>query len=147
MEEVRTEHNFTFGGVSDAARSWFKFDLFAVNRWMVVLTVITVVASIGVYVWADQAAVTDTGVVKAKVETISDAKLGEHIKTARSTKETFYGVLQPTWNQLNEDQQKELLQNAWAYAKNKGFRRVLLLNDRGRTIGFADDAQSTITNQ
>lgn len=147
VEEVRTEHNFTFGGVSDAARSWFKFDLFAVNRWMVVLTVITVVASIGVYVWADQAAVTDTGVVKAKVETISDAKLGEHIKTARSTKETFYGVLQPTWNQLNEDQQKELLQNAWAYAKNKGFRRVLLLNDRGRTIGFADDAQSTITNQ
>src|SRR5690606_3507415 len=73
VESTGVEHTFTFGGVTDAARSWFKFDIFAVNRWMVVLTVIAIVASVGMYIWADQAVESDMGVVKAKVETISDA--------------------------------------------------------------------------
>lgn len=145
VEEHGTEHNFTFGGVSDAARSWFKFDLFAVNRWMVVLTVIAIVGSIGVYVWSEQAAETGGDVQKAKVESISDAKLNQYVKTARSTTETFYGVMQPSWNELDDKQQEELLNNAWLYAKDRGFRRILLLNDRGKTVGFAADGQSMIS--
>lgn len=145
VEEIGTEHTFTFGGVSDAARSWFKFDLFAVNRWMIVLTVITVLASIGVYVWSEQAVESGGEVQKAKVEAISDAKLNQHIKTARSTTETFYSVMQPSWDQMDENEQQELLQNAWLYAKNKGFRRILLLNERGKTVGFASEGQSMIS--
>jgi hypothetical protein len=146
VEDVDAEHTFTFGGVTDAARSWFKFDIFAVNRWMVVLTVVAIAASIGVYVWADQAAEGDTGVVKAKVETISDAKLSPYVKTARSTTETLYGVMQPSWNELDDKQKEELLQTAWSYAKDRGFRRILLLNEKGKTVGFAAEGKSLVSN-
>ena len=145
VEITAYEPEFTFGGVAESARSWFKFDLYAVNRWMVVLTVLSIVASIGMYIWSEQKAETNNGVVKADVVKIDDAKLNEHIIAARSTTETFYGVMRPSWDALDDKAQQEFLQNAWTFAKNKGFTRVLLLNEKGKTVGYADKEDSKVS--
>ena len=144
IEITEYEPDFTFGSVAESAKSWFKFDLYAVNRWMVVLTVLVVVASIGVYVWSEQEVETNNGVAKAAVVNVDDAKLNEYISTARSTKETFYGVMQPAWASLDDKAQQEFLQKAWVFAKNKGFSRVLLLNDKGKTVGYAAEGKTNI---
>ncbi len=145
IEITEYEPDFTFGNVAESAKSWFKFDLYAVNRWMVVLTVLVVIGSIGMYIWSEQKVESNNGVLKAATVSVDDAKLNEYIKAARSTKETFYGVMQPTWDKLDEKAQQEFLQNAWTFAKNKGFRRVQLLNDKGKTVGYAAEGKSSVT--
>lgn len=145
VEITAYEPEFTFGGVAESARSWFKFDLYAVNRWMVVLTVLVIIASIGIYVWSEQKVDSNNGVVKADVVNIDDAKLSEYIKAGRSTTETFYGIMQPAWDNLDEKAQLAFLQNTWTFAKNKGFSRVLLLNERGKTLGYADSERSNVS--
>jgi hypothetical protein len=54
--------------------------------------------------------------------------------------------MQPSWNELDDKQKEELLQTAWSYAKDKGFRRILLLNEKGKTVGFAAEGKSMVSN-
>jgi len=46
-------------------------------------------------------------------------------------------MAQPTWSALSEDEQRQLLGEAFAFAQSVGLKRVNILNEKGRTIGYA----------
>lgn len=114
-----------------------RFSLFSVNKWLALVAVLVLAMSVGVYMWSENAMVAEVDVTDATTVEISDQELKKHVRLARATDETLYGVAQPTWIAQSEEEQKELLRRALAMAQNLRLKRVDILNERGRSIGYA----------
>ena len=100
-------------------------------------TILVLALSAGVYFWSENASTAEDGVEVAPAVNIAGSELTQHVREASTSSETLYGVLQPTWDALSEDEQKQFLAKALNFAKARGMKRVNLLNSRGRTVGYA----------
>ena len=96
-----------------------------------------VAAALALYIWAEKYTDEQSTVAVAKNVDLGDSDLKQHLRTVRTSKGTLYGVTLPAFDALTEEQQKEVLQKALAFAETRGIHRVNLLNNKGRTIGFA----------
>ncbi|MEW6361799.1 MAG: hypothetical protein AB1477_06720 [Acidobacteriota bacterium] len=108
-----------------------------VNKWLLAATIIVALISIGIYFWSSNAGPEASGVQEAKNIELPAGNLQKHIRFARRSDETLYGMAQPTWSALSEDEQRQLLGEAFAFAQSVGLKRVNILNEKGRTIGYA----------
>jgi hypothetical protein len=113
--------------------------LLSVNKWLLAATVLVLALSVAVYLWSENAASSEDGVEVAPAVNIAGTELTQHIREASTSSETLYGVMQPTWDALSEDEQKQFLTKAFDFAKARGMKKVNLLNSRGRTVGYAGD--------
>jgi hypothetical protein len=111
--------------------------IFGVSRWLVITTLVSVVASIGLYFGADRFASSDEGVTVASEMDLEGTDLKAHIRTVRISHETAYAVAQPSWDAMSEFDQKEFLKKIFAFAESKGMKKVNVLNYKGRTVAFA----------
>jgi hypothetical protein len=124
-----------------AARVWeersARSTFFGINKWILVIGFAAVAAALALYIWAEKYTDEQSTVAVAKDVDLGDSDLKQHLRTVRSSKGTLYGVALPAFDALTEEQQKEVLQKALAFAETRGIHRVNLLNNKGRTIGFA----------
>ena len=115
-----------------------RFEIFAVNKWFMAAAIVLILLSTGVYFWAENASTEKTATPIAATINLSTSDINQHLKLARgSSSETFYGLLQPTWDAMSEDEQKAFLQKVYSFSLEKGYKRVTLMNGRGRTVAFA----------
>ncbi|MEQ1763938.1 MAG: hypothetical protein ABL984_12445 [Pyrinomonadaceae bacterium] len=117
---------------------------FVVNKWLVAATLVILVLSAVVYFWSENATTVNAGVEVSSSLDVSSSDLKQHLLEASTSNETFYGVMQPTWDALSEDEQKQFLAKALEFAKSKGLKKVNLLNGRGRTVGYATAERSQL---
>jgi hypothetical protein len=110
--------------------------IFGVSRWLVVVTVIAAVISGGLYLWADKFAGGSENVKVANELDLEGSEIKAHIRTMRASNETAYAVTQPSWDAMNEQDQKEFLKKVFEFAESKGLKRVNVLNYKGRTVAF-----------
>ena len=110
---------------------------FAVNYWLLAISLAAIIVSAGVYFWSDSYVEKQSQVKVAAEVSLENSDLAEHLRMARSSNETFYGVIKPSWDTMDESHQKDVLQRVQTFAASKGMKRVTLLNDKGRTVGFA----------
>jgi len=110
---------------------------FGINRWILMIGFVAVAAALGLYIWAEKYSDGQSTVAVAKDVDLGDSDLKQHLRTVRASKGTLYGVTLPAFDALTEEQQKEVLQRALTFAETRGIPRVNLLNNKGRTIGFA----------
>ena len=113
--------------------------LFGVNRWLVAATILVAIISGGVYLWADKFAGSESSVSVATEMSLEGTDLKAHLKTVRVSNETAYGVTQPSWDALDEAEQKEFAKKVYAFAQGKGLKKVNLLNYKGRTVAFVSN--------
>ncbi len=118
--------------------------IFGVSRWLVIVTLVAVAASVGLYFWADRLASNDTGVTVASEMDLEGTDLKAHIRTIRISHETAYAVAQPSWDAMNEVDQKEFLKKIFAFAETRGMKKVNVLNYKGRTVAFASKGRLEI---
>lgn len=111
--------------------------LLSVNKWLLAATLLVLALSAAVYMWSENAASSEDGVEVAPAVNIAGTELTQHVREASTSSETLYGVMQPTWDALSEDEQKQFLTKAFDFAKARGMKKVNLLNSRGRTVGYA----------
>ncbi|MEO5859294.1 MAG: hypothetical protein ABIR33_10130 [Pyrinomonadaceae bacterium] len=111
--------------------------LLAVNKWLVAATILVLALSAGVFFWSENAATAEDGVDVAPAVNIAGTELTQHVREASTSSETLYGVMQPTWEALSEEEKKQFLAKAFDFAKSRGMKKVNLLNARGRTVGYA----------
>lgn len=111
--------------------------LFAINKWLILATIMIIALSGGVYFWSENATSANVGIEVAPSINIAGTELTKHIREASSSNETLYGVLQPTWDAMSADDQRDFLSKTFEFAKARGMKKVNLLNSRGRTVGFA----------
>jgi hypothetical protein len=114
-----------------------KGNVRSVSRSLVVVTVVLIAASIGIYVWAN-IIVSESMPSPAVVSVDLDQTiLKVHIKTGKISGHNFYGLMQPSWDALPREQREEYLQSVYQYVQEKGCTQVTLINAKGQTIGFA----------
>lgn len=130
-----------------AALSGRESGFFSVNRWLLAFTLIIIAACAGVYMWADKYSAESSAPVTAANVSLENTGLSEHIKIARSSSGTFYGVVDPTWDAMSVDVRKQVLMKSKSFAESKGLNKVNLLNGKGRTIAFSDGAKAEIVSQ
>jgi hypothetical protein len=114
-----------------------KADIASVNHYFLAGSLLLVVLSVGVYVWANY--FVEAGLPSDGVKTLSfqGTDIGEHVRTARLSGDTLYLVSQPTFGTLGKEQQIELLQQFLKAGSEKGWSKVNILNSSGQTVGFA----------
>jgi hypothetical protein len=117
-------------------RSGSGFRIFGISRWLLVVTVVAVLASVGLYFGADKIGGGSESVKVANEIDLADSDLKAHIRTMRVSNETAYAVTQPSWDAMSESEQKEFLKKVYGFAESKGVKRVNLLNYKGRTVAF-----------
>ncbi len=115
-----------------------------VNKWLLAATILIVIVNIGLYVWMsydDNTEISEKRVVKVNLE---NSPLNEFIKEARIGNNTFFGIVNPNWASLTEEEQKNLLKKIYGVGGEKGFSKAQLLNSDGKTVAFIDGTGSQI---
>jgi hypothetical protein len=127
-------------------RPWITFELFAVNKWLLMATIAVVLASTGLYLWSSQPSKDAAAAESATDVSLENSPLKEYVRTGRATSETFYAIVLPVWDQLPEDKKREVLKEALEFAKGNGKKNVQFLNFRGRSVAFASQNKVEILN-
>lgn len=123
---------------------WFTMSLFQVNKWLLMATVLAVIATGALYYWSSQPVAETSGTEMAKDVNLENTEFKDYFRTGRATTETLYAITLPAWDQLTEDKQKEVLQKVLLFANNNGQKNVQIINVRGRNVAFASKTRSEI---
>lgn len=110
---------------------------FAVNKWLLLATILVAVLGYATYFWASQSEGEGSAIPQASQLAINDSDLSNYIENGRKTNTTFYAVTRPAWNDLSDEKRKEVLQKTLEFGKKNGVEQVQLLNNSGRNVAFA----------
>lgn len=108
---------------------------FAINKWLAMLLVLVCLVCGSLYVWVEYFStqnITSEGVKKVNVQ---DSYYKEYFQTARISEETYYAVITPAWDLLDLEKREEILKNVLNEGKSKGYRKIQILDKKGRTVG------------
>jgi hypothetical protein len=111
---------------------------------MLLATVMTIVASVGVYVWAEYFAGEVVTSVAVKSVDLGDESLKPFIKTSKLSGDMLYAMVSPSFDKLSQSEQEDVLRRIWSAGTERGYRRVSLLNMQGRAIGYASAERLTM---
>jgi cell division protein FtsL len=111
---------------------------FAVNKWLLLATIMVVVVNIGLYVWMSYNAEPENLTQNVKKVNLENSSLKDFIREARIANNTFFAIVQTNWSTLNQEKKEEVLKKVYATGTEKGFQKVHLLDSQGKTVGFAD---------
>lgn len=119
---------------------------FSVNKWLVAVVVLALFGLGGLYSWAEfmtPQMKTSPSVRKPALE----PPLSEYFKTARINRDTMFLVTQETWDKQSKEIKENILKNALAEGKDKGYNKIHVLDKEGKTVSFASEKGiSTDTN-
>jgi hypothetical protein len=124
-----------------------QFDFFSVNKWLMIIAFVCILVSVGVYFWAEKFAGEDAVAMVAKPVEIDDPDVKHYLRSLRESNETLYAITEPSFDTLNEVQQKELLQKVYRLAGARNLRKVNLLNNKGRTVAYASNQRLELIGQ
>ncbi len=124
-----------FETASEKARAGFLS--IKANKWLLLAAFLIISASVGVFVWSNYMEESAKPTIAAAEIDLAGTELRAHLRIGKTAGDTFYGVTEPTWDGLSEADRKDVLNKAYAFANERGFVKVNILNYRGRTVGFA----------
>jgi hypothetical protein len=111
---------------------------YAVNKWLLLATILVVVVNIGLYIWMSSNVEPENTNQNVKKVNLENSSLKEYIREARIANDTFFAIVQQNWSTLNQEKREEVLKKVFATGSEKGFQKVHLLDNQGKTVGFAD---------
>ncbi len=123
--------------VEESVGRKFSLEIFGVSKWLLTATILAVLASASLYFWADRYSTESTAAESAAKVELEGSDLAQYLSGARSTEQTLYGMTEPTWDTLTDEQKIDLLKRVSAFADKRGLKRVNLLNKKGRTVAYA----------
>lgn len=116
-----------------------------VNKWLLIVSVVLIVASAGFYIWTNyfvEEKITTSGVTAVNLD---NAVFKEHLKTAKISGETFYGVLLPSWETLPKAKREEYVKKILDAGPSMNFKQVNLLKSDGKHAAFANSTRVDVT--
>ena len=110
-----------------------------VNRWLLLATILTVVVSIGIYGWSWYSGSNEDEVSSSTARTIDLEKpeLKQYVKVSRVSGNMLYAIVTPEYEKLDVDGQHDYLQKILQAGSTKGYTKVSLINQKGRSVGYA----------
>jgi hypothetical protein len=119
---------------------------FGVSSWLLTAVIFTVIASIGIYIWASNSSSEAKENAVVKTVNLENSSLKENIQTASIKSEIFTAIVLPSWNNLASEKKEELLKKIMSIGGDKGFQKVQLLNTEGKIVGFASPEKVEVYN-
>ncbi len=122
-------------------------DKLGVDRWLLAVGLVIILASAGLYVWANffiAEPPTASGVTRFDPK---DTAFRDDIKIAKISGDTLYVVMMPSWETMTKEKQLELLKNIHHYGAGKEWHNVNLMNSTGKTVGFASSSRLELVGQ
>ena len=110
---------------------------YSVNKWLLITTVLIIVSSVGLFLWSNNYSVPEKVSQDVKAVNLDNSFLKEYIKEARISKETFYAIVLPNWDDSTKEKKEDILKKILAVGNEKGFTNVYLLNQQGIAVGSA----------
>lgn len=121
--------------------------LFAVNKWLLAATILTVLACVGLFVWAEyEGQEIKTSPIVKKVN-LENSEFKDFIQTARIDNDTFFGITTSAWESLNSERKEEMLKKLLSIGTEKNYKKVHLINSGGKAVGFASEEKAEVYNQ
>ena len=114
-----------------------RSNLFGVNRWLLLTTILVVFASLGIYVWSEYYAGDEVSNNGVKVVDLDKPELKKYIKVSKISGNMLYAVVTGDYEKLDADAQREYLQKVLQTGPVKGYARVSFINEQGKQIAFA----------
>lgn len=111
---------------------------FAVNKWLLLTTILIVVVNIGLYMWMSYGLETENISQNVKKVNLENSSLKDFIRDARISSDTFFAITQPNWAGLSTEKKEEVLKKIYATGSEKGFTKVQLIGSDGKNQGYAD---------
>ena len=113
-----------------------NFDTLGINKWLLISGALLITLSLGLYVWANFFVAEPPSTAGVSNFDLSSSPFREDLKLAKVSGETFYGVLQPSWETMTKEKQQELVQKIYQQGAGKTWLKVNLMNSQGRTVAF-----------
>jgi hypothetical protein len=114
-----------------------KENVRSANRGLVVVAMLLIAMSIGIYFWANVVVSENTPNPAVISVDLDHTILKPHLKTGKISGHNFYGLLQPSWDLLPKGEREEFLQKVYDHVREKGCTQVTLINIKGKAMGFA----------
>ncbi len=121
--------------------------LFAVNRWLLAATILTIAVCFGLYFWAEQESQEIKPTSSVKKVNLENSEFKDFIQTARIDNETFFGITTASWESLNSERKEEMLKKLLSVGTEKNYKKVHLINSGGKSVGFASPEKAEVYNQ
>ncbi len=121
--------------------------LFAVNKWLLAATILTVVVCFGIYFWAERETQEIKPSPSVKKVNLESSEFKEYIQTARIADETFFGITTASWENMNGEKKEEMLKKLMSIGAEKNYKKVHLINSNGKSVGFASAEKAEVYNQ
>ncbi|HTK37831.1 MAG TPA: hypothetical protein VL325_05015 [Pyrinomonadaceae bacterium] len=116
------------------APSFLKSPLFAVNKWLLFVSVVLVSLSIGLYLWTEHSSKDDAAAAAVPAIELTGFEEKDKVKTAKISGETMYAVMTSAWDSYDEDKKRELAKKLYDFAAKKGVKRLNIMNSHGATV-------------
>ncbi|MBK6751696.1 MAG: hypothetical protein IPG67_17335 [Acidobacteria bacterium] len=122
-------------------------DKLGVDRWLLAVSLVIILASAGLYVWANffiAEPPTASGVTRFDPK---DTAFRDDIKIAKISGDTLYVMMMPSWETMTKEKQLELLKNIYQYGATKEWHQVNIMNSTGKTVGYASSSRLELVGQ
>ncbi|HLA94142.1 MAG TPA: hypothetical protein VK612_00370, partial [Pyrinomonadaceae bacterium] len=146
LDEIEPEPISTASYDRAPVKEVISFSPRSVNWWLIGTMIVVLIISAGIYLWSENAVESSGAVEKAASIDLSTSDLNTHIRQASSSSETLYGIINPSWDALSDDEKKDFLKKSLQFANAVKLKRVNLMNNKGRTVGFASADRLEILN-
>lgn len=124
--------------VKNVSKIEVKPSKYKVNKWLLAATILVVVVNVGLYLWMSVREKAEASQKRSEKVNIENTTLKEFVKEGRVANGTFFGVVQPAWNNLDKDKKEDAMKRIYSISGEKGFKKVHLLDKDGKTVGFMD---------
>lgn len=110
------------------------------HKWVIAITALVVLVFLGLYFFGGSSS-SETGetsetATKPKL-VMENTLLSDYLEEAHLENGTLKGVVLPIWNQLIEDQQKDILKQMLRLGGQKGYEKVELVDKSNKLVGSA----------
>lgn len=124
-----------------------KSGIFAVNKRLLASSALIILLSVGIYMWSEmKPAAMEKISDDVKTVRLENSSLSEFMRDARIGNNTFFAVVKPSWDTLNQDKKEELLRKILTIGADKNFNRVHLLSVSGKSVATIADGVVEVNN-
>lgn len=107
------------------------------SSWLIALTVLSVVASVALFLWVEVFSTAPKRSAEVKTVDMEKTSFKKYIESARLNDETLFAITTGDWEKLPKEKKEEQLAKLLAEGSTKGYKKVHLLDQNSMTIGSA----------
>lgn len=116
------------------------------KKWLLIAAVLAVVIIAGIYFAAKSNSGDASDNAAAPKLQLNNSMLKEYLDDARVADGVLNGTVSPAWKSLSDEKKREVLTFMLSLGVDKGYTKVKLVDDKGKSAGSAEGGDVSLVN-